>query len=112
MNIVDRLDARVARDKTSDRALARTAGTTVPILDRDTTAPDPVREGYVATEVTNLATGEVQTFSLPPDKAVVVAYEQSLKRWCTWQYPAPTEHPRFREGMDYVSCGDFTAKKE
>ena len=66
----------------------------------------------VVTEVHNLVTGEVQTFSLPPGRAVVAAYEQSLKRWCTWQYPEPKDHPKFLERVAYVSCGDFTARKE
>ena len=39
--LVDRLNARVARGKASDRELARQAGTTVAALDRDTTARDP-----------------------------------------------------------------------
>jgi hypothetical protein len=64
------------------------------------------------TKVVNLATGQELTYTLPPDRAVVAAYEQSLKHWNTWQYPAPEEHPEFKEGKDHVSCGDFTARRK
>ena len=64
------------------------------------------------TEVVNLATDGRQIFTLPPDEAVVAAYEQEHKNWNTWQYPAPENHSEFVVGQHYVACGDFTARKE
>lgn len=63
------------------------------------------------TVVTNLATEEEQTFSLPPDEAVVAAYEQALGNYNTWDYPKPQDHPSFVEGAQSVACGDWAVLK-
>ena len=43
-DIIDRLNARIARDQASDREVARLAGMTIEEFDADTTAPDPADE--------------------------------------------------------------------
>lgn len=67
----------------------------------------------MTTIVTNLDDPtQEQTYTLPPEQAVVAAYEQSRDNWCTWTYPPPEQHPEFRTGRRYVTCGRFTAQKE
>ena len=61
------------------------------------------------TKVLNLATSEYITYSIPPEEAVVAAYEQSRGNWNTWQYPTFAEHLEARRGEYSVSCGDFAA---
>ena len=60
-------------------------------------------------KVLNLGTGKHVKYSLPPEEAVVAAYEQSLGNWNTWQYKAFADHPEARRGQYSVSCGDFAA---
>lgn len=61
------------------------------------------------TTVTNLKTGDEQTFSLPPDEAVVAAREQEKGNVNTWEYPKPVEHPEVEYGRFTVTCGDWCA---
>ena len=60
-------------------------------------------------KVLNLDTGKHTTYSLPPEEAVVAAYEQSLGNFNTWQYKAFADHPEARRGQYRVSCGNFSA---
>lgn len=61
-----------------------------------------------ATEVLNLATGEVIVYTLPPEGAVKVAFLQfTMKDFNTWNYDkrdVPLVH-----GKRTVICGDFGA---
>lgn len=66
-------------------------------------------EKRYSTMVVNLSTGEEQLFSLPPEEAVVAAYEQDKGNYNTWRYPIADEHPNFVRGKRSVACGDFTA---
>jgi hypothetical protein len=62
------------------------------------------------TKVIRLGTDEEYWYSLPPDRAVVAAYEQYDRRnfeW--WKYPKPEDHPAYRLNKRTHSCGDFTA---
>lgn len=52
------------------------------------------------TEVLNLSTGESRTYELPPEQAVVVAYEQSCGNW---------SKARVSTSGRTVSCGDWVA---
>lgn len=50
-------------------------------------------------------------YSLPPDKAVVAAYEQEVKHnFQTWDYSEPDKHPLFKRQGEWVTCGGFWAK--
>ena len=60
-------------------------------------------------KVLNLGTGKHVTYSLPPEEAVVAAYEQNRGNFNTWQYAAFADHPKARRGQYSVSCGDFAA---
>jgi hypothetical protein len=64
------------------------------------------------TKVINMETGVKYIYSLPPEKAVRVAYIQYvLGRWDTWNYSnnsnIPT--PSIKRGRVTISCGDFVA---
>ena len=48
MDFLDKLNARIERNRASDREVAKAVGTTVAAMDRDTTAPDP---GHIGTVV-------------------------------------------------------------
>ena len=61
------------------------------------------------TIVTNLATREELTYMLPPEEAVIGAYEQERKNWHTWDYKKPADHPAFTRGKKSVACGDWAA---
>jgi len=64
-----------------------------------------------ATTVYNLGSEEEMVFDLPPEEAVVAAYEYSRGNMNTWDYPKPEDHPEFREGAQSVACGDWAAQK-
>jgi hypothetical protein len=62
------------------------------------------------TKVVHLGTDAEYWYSLPPDKAVVAAYEQhSLGNFNWLKYPKPEDHPAYRLNKRTHSCGDFTA---
>lgn len=64
----------------------------------------------MTTKVLNLATGEEILYSIPPERAVVAAYEQfARKNWNTWGYPEPGDHPQYVRTPKCHTCGDFTA---
>lgn len=44
MNIIEKLDTQRARNRSSDRAVARACGVTVKEMDADTRQPDPKAE--------------------------------------------------------------------
>lgn len=79
----------------------------------EVTRHDNVLEGEVIpmmTHVFNLATGQGATFSLPPARAVVAAYEQFTRgNHNTWNYLDPVAHPEFVKGKLSVACGDWAA---
>lgn len=64
-----------------------------------------------STMVLNLATGEEQYYALPPERAVIAAYAQSLNDWNTWDY-ATRYASLLMIGRYSVSCGDFSALKQ
>lgn len=50
------------------------------------------------------------SYSLPPDEAVVAAYEQFQKKnFQTWMYQNPAEHPQFKRNGRTIRCGKFKA---
>jgi len=58
------------------------------------------------TDVTNTKTKTVLTYSLPPNEAVVAAFQQEVKRnFNTWSYDFSAA---VRDG-DFWVCGDFRA---
>jgi hypothetical protein len=68
------------------------------------------------TKVVHLGTDAEYWYSLPPDEAVVAAYEQHdprnlrrTDRFSWWKYPKPEDHPAYRLNKRTHSCGDFTA---
>jgi len=65
------------------------------------------------TRVVNLLDDRTGDYDLPPDKAVVAAYEQSKKaNYDLHTYPEPESHPHFREYSKGYSCGDWIARKK
>jgi hypothetical protein len=61
------------------------------------------------TRVTNMRTGLLHVYSLPPNEAVQQAYKQyTLHDWNTWQdrNDLPLE-----EGRWHWYCGDYAARK-
>lgn len=66
----------------------------------------------MTTKVLHLNTDKHQVYSLPPEEAVIAAYEQSRGNYNTWQYAAFADHSETRRGQYSVSCGDFTALME
>ena len=63
------------------------------------------------TTVTNLATGEELSFSLPIRPALIAAFEQAKGNTQTWTYPKPRD-VKFHEGKQTLALGDFCAKLE
>lgn len=58
-------------------------------------------------DVLNLKTGVMSTYSCPPAEAVVAAFEQSKGNFNTWEY---SEFQYYKEGMRSERClflGDF-----
>ena len=62
------------------------------------------------TRVFNLATQQEQTYTCPPDQAVIAAYAQERKDFNTWQYAARYGH-MLEEGAHTWLCGDWSALK-
>lgn len=60
------------------------------------------------TEVTNLATGEQQTFSLTPHEAVRAAWQYANGKRPTVN-PADDKAPRLVVGDRSIACGDWCA---
>lgn len=65
----------------------------------------------MAVTVMNLSTGEKQVYTCDPKTAVISAYGQSLKDWCTWDYEKRYLH-LVEEGKSTWLCGDFSAFKD
>lgn len=64
------------------------------------------------TIVINLFDDRVLTYDLPPDKAVVAAYEEFAGSTPDgWSYGNPAEHPFFKEYGRGFACGDWVAFK-
>ena len=63
------------------------------------------------TTVINLITLKKQIYSCPPEQAVIAAYAQSLKDWCTWDYEKRYKK-LLEEGKETYLCGDFSAFKD
>lgn len=63
------------------------------------------------TQVMNLRTGSVYSYTLPPKKAVVAAFEQyEKKNFNIWNYDFVT-HSELVETDDGFKCGNFFARK-
>lgn len=62
------------------------------------------------TDVYNLLTWQVKTYSLPPVKAVIAAWRQEQGDWSTWEYEKFTSE--VRSGERTVCCGDWCAWKD
>lgn len=61
------------------------------------------------TTVYQLGDDGVLLFSLPPDIAVVAAFELSRGNANTWLWPVPADHLHYRRGRFGHHCGDFSA---
>ncbi|NTW35144.1 MAG: hypothetical protein HGB17_03275 [Syntrophobacteraceae bacterium] len=62
------------------------------------------------TLVMNLGDDRIIQYDLPPEKAVVAAYEQFEKGNLDVQnHPDPEEHPAFKVYKLGVNCGDWIA---
>ena len=58
--------------------------------------------------VMNLATGDKQVYTCPPEQAVIAAYAQAQHDWNTWDYD--TRYAGMLErGQHCVLCGDYSA---
>lgn len=79
----------------------------------EATRHDNVLEGEIVpmfTNVFNLATNEAASYSLPPARAVVAAFEQFTRgNYNTHDYLSPESHPAFTRGSVSVACGDWAA---
>jgi len=65
----------------------------------------------MVTQALNLKSGSVYQYTLPPEKAVVSAYEQyEKKNFNTWDYDYET-HPELVEIANGFKCGNFFAQK-
>jgi hypothetical protein len=66
------------------------------------------------TTVWNVSTGEpVAEYTLPPDQAVICAYEQlTCNNWYTWRYIDPSQHLGYRRTEHGHCCHDYWAKHE
>ncbi len=60
------------------------------------------------TKVLCRGTGEIQIFHLPPQAAVVAAYEQARGNWTTWSYDY--SRAKVECGGQMVCCGAFSAR--
>ncbi len=65
------------------------------------------------TKVVNLMDDRTRDYELPPNKAVVAAFEQFEEgNYDAHDYPEPENHHCFREYLKGYSCGDWIARKE
>ncbi|GLI34668.1 hypothetical protein [Desulforhabdus amnigena] len=64
------------------------------------------------TTVVNIFDDRVRVYELPPEKAVVAAYEEvEEENYDYWSYPNPEDHPQFQEYELGFACGDWVAWK-
>ena len=69
-------------------------------------------EGIDYTVVVNLFDDRQWLYGLPPDEAVVAAYEQFDKgNFAVENYPRPQDHPHFKEYRRGFACGDWIARR-
>ncbi len=68
----------------------------------------------ITTKVYHLGTSQVLEYGLPPDVAVIAAYEQGKGNWNTWTYLPPELHPELKYGASgtTVICGNYAAALE
>lgn len=67
----------------------------------------------VKTVVMNLMDDRTKVYHLPPDRAVVVAYEQLEEgNSLIVNYKDPATHPQFKEYRRGFACGDWIAYKK
>jgi len=64
-----------------------------------------------STWVTDKKTKMQMLYSLPPDQAVVAAYEYSRGNVQTWNYPKPKDHPKFKSNSRSCRCGNWVAER-
>lgn len=65
-----------------------------------------------STNVRNLATGQVTTYTLPPLEALVTCHEQTVhKNFNWWDYPPPESYPVEDSGR-VLALGDLCVLKE
>ncbi len=61
------------------------------------------------TTVYQLGSDRQLTFSLPPDQAVVAAFELSRGNANSWEWQEPAAHPNYYRSLARHYCGDFSA---
>lgn len=61
------------------------------------------------TTVYQLGSDRQLTFSLPPDQAVVAAFELSRGNANSWDWQEPAQHPNYYRSLARHYCGDFSA---
>ena len=62
------------------------------------------------TTVMNVADDRIVHYSLPPEEAVIAAYEQFERgNWELDDHPSPEKHPAFKVHRRGVACGDWIA---
>jgi hypothetical protein len=67
----------------------------------------------VRTMVMNLLDDRKEIYDLPPDRAVVAAYEQNERgNFESWDYLLPNAHLHFKEYTNGFACGDWVARKQ
>ena len=69
-------------------------------------------DGRQRTVVINLLDDRTKTYDLPPDRAVVTAFEEHDRNvFDVLSYPIPSDHPLFKEYSRGYACGDWVAYK-
>jgi hypothetical protein len=64
------------------------------------------------TVVINLMDGRTAIYDLPPDRAVVAAFEEhDSLHFDQWTYASPGAIPSFKEYRRGYACGDWVAYK-
>ena len=68
----------------------------------------------ITTKVYHLGTSRVLEYGLPPDVAVIAAYEQGRGNGETWNYLPPELPPELKYGPSgkTVICGNYAAALE
>ena len=72
----------------------------------------------MTTEVMDMNTGEVATYTLNPFQAVIAAYAQRERRdWSTWDYSTRYGHlvktvDSVKPGFEVVTCGNQTTLRD
>jgi hypothetical protein len=63
------------------------------------------------TTVHRIDTGDTYTYTLPPDQAVIAAYEQhTCRNYNTWSYRDPSHYNGYRRTKHGHECWGYWAK--